>query len=443
MMDGWESLAVGIGPRNKGKLKNADNVMHGRQQEVGACRKMGGREQREFGKSSISLKFLLCTLPSSEAEWYKLKNKGFLQRTGMQYHWKNHNYKRARWMVITVEQEAADKIAQQELELVRLKEMLKSYHVGPDENQILSPLLKNNEPKIEQLGGFSRLSDALRAWSYYDEPKKWIDVEKTLDSLRITLESVYEQVGNIVYTSKVSLSQWQQEREYQEEVERMVVTTCIQGLQEQLEERLWDQNAQWHGNGNSSLETNGNLSDNEKTDHLQQKVPGDHVSSSISLWEGNGKHGEKDKEFGVLKKKIPDAIVKLDRILVENEKVLLLAPKNAPVASSITSGEAAYSHFVFRFDFKDWKAEPETNNSGASTTPIQKLSRNRRLVMQESIIDDSPESGDASKGPRIRRCRLKHRRESVEAVEIESQLPRMEVVDIESQVPEINLKAPT
>ncbi|KAK8690990.1 hypothetical protein V6N13_074511 [Hibiscus sabdariffa] len=324
-------------------------------------------------------------------------------------------------MVITVEQEAADKIAQQELELVRLKEMLKSYHVGPDENQILSPLLKNNEPKIEQLGGFSRLSDALRAWSYYDEPKKWIDVEKTLDSLRITLESVYEQVGNIVYTSKVSLSQWQQEREYQEEVERMVVTTCIQGLQEQLEERLWDQNAQWHGNGNSSLETNGNLSDNEKTDHLQQKVPGDHVSSSISLWEGNGKHGE----------------------LVITVPESLDAPKNAPVASSITSGEAAYSHFVFRFDFKDWKAEPETNNSGASTTPIQKLSRNRRLVMQESIIDDSPESGDASKGPRIRRCRLKHRRESVEAVEIESQLPRMEVVDIESQVPEINLKAPT
>ncbi|GMI77448.1 hypothetical protein like AT2G34730 [Hibiscus trionum] len=383
-----------------------------------------------------------------------------------------------RGMVNAVEQDAADRIAQKELELVRLKEMLKSYHVGPDENELLSPLLKNNEPKIEWLGGFSRLSDALVEHDKMlesfgrlksaakgklknlrkdihqirghgsirkinsvselvglggilqeDEPKKWIDVEKTLDSLRITLESVYEQVGNIVYTSRVSLSQWQQEREYQEEVERMVVTTCIQGLKEQLEERLWDQNAQWHGNGNvswiekinmisglrqeldaiskslsnpetgtlnsqSSLEINGDLNNNKKTDHLQQKVPGDDVSSSDLLWEGNGKHGEvvitvpqsldgtqlihmakddlihffkvemtkmkrnhdyklqemtekyfslkreylkergsslpsrKDKEFDVLRKKIPDVIVKLDRILVENEKVPLLGNNN-------------------------------------------------------------------------------------------------------------------
>ncbi|KAK8496281.1 hypothetical protein V6N12_003451 [Hibiscus sabdariffa] len=353
-----------------------------------------------------------------------------------------------RGMVNAVEQEAADKIAQKELELARLNEMLKSYHVGPDENQLLSPSLKNNEPKIEQLGGFSRLSDVLVEHDKIlesfgrlkiaaegqlknlrkdihqirghgpirkinsvsglvglggilqeNEPKKWIDVEKTLDSLRITLESVYEQVGNIVYTSKVSLSQWQQEQEYLEEVEHMVVTTCIQGLQEQLEERLQEQESLSNPesgtlNSQSSLEINGNISNNEKTDHLQQKVPGDHVSSSISLWEGNGKHGElvitvpesldgthlihmtkeelifffkvemtkmkrnhdyklqemtekyfslkrkylkekgsslpfrKDKEFDVLKKKIPDVIVKLDRILVENEKVPLLGNNN-------------------------------------------------------------------------------------------------------------------
>ncbi|KAL4291461.1 hypothetical protein GQ457_14G011510 [Hibiscus cannabinus] len=353
-----------------------------------------------------------------------------------------------RGMINAVEQEAADKIAHKELELVRLKEMLKSYHVGPDENQLLSPLLKNNEPKIEQLGGFSRLSDVLVEHDKIlesfgrlkiaaegqlknlrkdihqirghgpirkinsvsglvglggilqeNDPKKWIDVEKTLDSLRITLESVYEQVGNIVYTSKVSLSQWQQEQEYLEEVEHMVVTTCIQGLQEQLEERLQEQESLSNPesgtlNSQSSLEINGNLSNNEKTDHLQQKVPGDHVSSSISLWEGNGKHGDlvitvpesldgthlihmtkeeliiffkvemtkmkrnhdyklqemtekyfslkreylkekgsslpsrKDNEFDVLKKKIPDVIVKLDRILVENEKVPLLGNNN-------------------------------------------------------------------------------------------------------------------
>ncbi|PPR94888.1 hypothetical protein GOBAR_AA25784 [Gossypium barbadense] len=66
-----------------------------------------------------------------------------------------------RGMVNAVEQEAADRIAQKELELVRLKEMLKSYHVGSDENELLRPLTKNNDPNIGKLSAFSRLSDAL------------------------------------------------------------------------------------------------------------------------------------------------------------------------------------------------------------------------------------------------------------------------------------------
>ncbi|GKV39960.1 hypothetical protein SLEP1_g47652 [Rubroshorea leprosula] len=41
-------------------------------------------------KSQVSS--LHITFPS-ENEWHKLKDKGFLQRIGMQYHWKNRNYK--------------------------------------------------------------------------------------------------------------------------------------------------------------------------------------------------------------------------------------------------------------------------------------------------------------------------------------------------------------
>ncbi|XP_078172576.1 acyl-CoA [Carex rostrata] len=40
----------------------------------------------------LDVSSLHITFPS-ENEWHKLKNRGFLQRTGMQYHWKNRNYK--------------------------------------------------------------------------------------------------------------------------------------------------------------------------------------------------------------------------------------------------------------------------------------------------------------------------------------------------------------
>ncbi|KAL4334477.1 hypothetical protein GQ457_07G043550 [Hibiscus cannabinus] len=108
-------------------------------------------------------------------------------------------------------------------------------------------------------------------------------------------------------------------------------------------------------------------------------------------------------------------------IVVNESGSHVVSPKNAPAASSVTSGEAVYSHFVFRFDYMDWKVtmnlvplgeelmphreEPATtNNSGASTTGILKLSRNQGLVLQEFVMDDSPESGDASRGRGIRRC---------------------------------------
>lgn len=122
-------------------------------------------------------------------------------------------------------------------------------------------------------------------------------------------------------------------------------------------------------------------------------------------------------------------------IKVDEKGCHLVVPKNAPAANAVTSKEVSYSHFIFRFDFRDWKLmldsvapgdelmpnrnpdpadashNSDENGTVLPTTPIRKFCRNRGLVLQEqTVVEDSPESGDSgSRRAAIRKGKRKVR----------------------------------
>ncbi|KAJ6727641.1 WPP DOMAIN-ASSOCIATED PROTEIN [Salix koriyanagi] len=320
-------------------------------------------------------------------------------------------------MVSAVEQEAEQKIAQKELELTRLKAELHLYHVGADENDSVKKLNKEIH-KVKESCSMRRrnsASEILGLSGILPEkvPDKWSDMDRMLEDLGATLDSFYKHTDDMVCFSKLSLFEWQQEREFQAEIEGLVVQNYIRGLQEEFEQSLWDQNTQLFGNGSASW-----LEKVKKLSSLRQEL--DAIAKSLFVSESgqlisygsfehrmssghhvsNGNHDEsiitmpenleaaqlkhmnreelfhylktemtkmkrhheskvqemteeifilkreyfkergsslpvrKDKDLDILRKKIPGVILKLDDILVENEK-MPFASNNAESLDSL------------------------------------------------------------------------------------------------------------
>ena len=189
-------------------------------------------------------------------------------------------------MVNAFEQQAAERIAQKELEVVELKQMLHNCHVGSDKTKALCSSAPYHEPQeaaalhfsdsviehdkllesvdslqisvneklkqlkkeINEIRGSSSIrrtasaSDlvGLSGILHENVPERWIYVDGTFESLKDTLDTFCRRMQVMDQLSKASLSERQEEQEFRSETERMVISNCMWSLQQEFEHKLLD-----------------------------------------------------------------------------------------------------------------------------------------------------------------------------------------------------------
>ncbi|GKV03954.1 hypothetical protein SLEP1_g16184 [Rubroshorea leprosula] len=218
-------------------------------------------------------------------------------------------------MVNAVEQEAADKIAQKELELTKLREKMPLYRVDSDENESLV----SYDPKYESLWTeISSLRQELDAISKHLSnhevgqlsPHGSLDFDEELSSSK-RIDHLQRKVsGNLVSTS-TSLRQGNGKHE------ESVITVPENVDAAQLKHLSREELVSYFKNEMAKMKRNHDYKVQEMTEDyyslkreflmLKEKDP------SLPL--------RKDRDFDILRKKIPEVILKLDNILVPNEKL--------------------------------------------------------------------------------------------------------------------------
>lgn len=138
----------------------------------------------------------------------------------------------------------------------------------------------------------------------------WVQLDKTLDNLRMMVDTIFKRMDVMLQLSKTSVGQWQEEHLIEVELEAMVMRSVIQTVQEEFEYKLWDQYAKLCGDRNeklnaiSSLRTeldavlkslssseNGHVTPHgsHDADFSTRRTSGEYVTSSKSVWDGNEK----------------------------------------------------------------------------------------------------------------------------------------------------------
>ncbi|KAL3612914.1 hypothetical protein D5086_003934 [Populus alba] len=319
-------------------------------------------------------------------------------------------------IVSAVEQEAAQKIAEKELELIRLKKGLHLYIVGSDDGSVCSGMRQEQKNrknelyshtlqeslrnlKIDVKGQLTNLkkeihkvkgSYSMRRRNSSSEivglggillekvPDEWSDVDKMVDGLGTTLDSFCKHAEDMVHFPKSLFFEWQQEREFQAEIEGLFYSNGSASWLEKVKElsslrqeldaiakslsvpesgQLISHGSLEHRKSSGHHFSNGNhdesiitmlenleaaelLKDKNKEELFHYlktemaKMKRDHESEVQKITEevfslkgaflkerGSTLPGRKDKDFDTLRKKIREVILKLDNILIENEKV--------------------------------------------------------------------------------------------------------------------------
>ncbi|KAH0699412.1 WPP domain-associated protein [Solanum tuberosum] len=137
----------------------------------------------------------------------------------------------------------------------------------------------------------------------------WVQLDKTLDNIRMMVDTFFKRMDVMLQLSKTSLHQWQEEHLIKVELESVVMRSVIRTVQEEFEYKLWDQYAQLCGDRNeklnaiSSLRTeldavlkslssseNGHVTSHglHDADFFTRKTSSEYVTSTKSVWDGNG-----------------------------------------------------------------------------------------------------------------------------------------------------------